>query len=81
MFKFGSDFLDTKMGAINTAVLITSSLTMAWGVTCAQRGQRTIRLHGGIGTGGEYHAPSCRGEPPRAGACHLVAVHRMLTPR
>ncbi len=40
MFKFGSDFLDTKMGAINTAVLITSSLTMAWGVTCAQRGQR-----------------------------------------
>ena len=37
LFKFGSEFLDTKMGAINTVVLILSSLTMAWGVTCAQR--------------------------------------------
>ena len=37
LFKFGSQFLDTKMGAINTVVLILSSLTMAWGVTCAQR--------------------------------------------
>jgi len=37
LFKFGSEFLDTTMGAINTVVLILSSLTMAWGVTCAQR--------------------------------------------
>jgi cytochrome c oxidase subunit 3 len=41
MFKYGSQFLDTTMGAINTAVLILSSLTMAWGVTCAQKGQQT----------------------------------------
>ncbi|MHC4876174.1 MAG: cytochrome c oxidase subunit 3 family protein, partial [Planctomycetota bacterium] len=33
MFKFGSTFLDTTMGAINTAVLIASSLTMAAAVT------------------------------------------------
>jgi cytochrome c oxidase subunit 3 len=36
MFRFGSEFLDTKMGAINTAVLILSSLTMATAVTMAQ---------------------------------------------
>jgi cytochrome c oxidase subunit 3 len=45
LFKFGSKFLDTKMGAINTAVLILSSLTMAWGVTAAQQNkQRLLRL-------------------------------------
>jgi len=37
MFKFGSEFLDTTMGAVNTAVLIASSLTMATAVTMAQR--------------------------------------------
>jgi len=41
LFKYGSQFLETKWGAINTCVLILSSLTMAWGVTCAQKGQRT----------------------------------------
>ena len=40
LFKFGSQYLDTTMGAINTVVLILSSLTMAWAVTCAQRGNR-----------------------------------------
>ena len=40
MFKFGSQFLDTKLGAINTAVLILSSLTMAAAVTMAQRNKR-----------------------------------------
>jgi cytochrome c oxidase subunit 3 len=40
MFKFGSQFLNTWMGAINTAVLITSSLTMATAVTMAQLNRR-----------------------------------------
>jgi cytochrome c oxidase subunit 3 len=40
LFKFGSQYLNTTMGAINTVVLILSSLTMAWAVTCAQRGNR-----------------------------------------
>ena len=39
LFQFGSKYLDTTMGAINTAVLIASSLTMAWGVTAAQQGK------------------------------------------
>ena len=32
LFKAGAKFLDWKMGAVNTVVLITSSLTMALGV-------------------------------------------------
>ena len=36
MFAYGSQYLDTKMGAINTVVLIVSSLTMAWAVRAAQ---------------------------------------------
>jgi cytochrome c oxidase subunit 3 len=40
LFKYGSQFLDTKWGAINTAVLITSSLTMAAAVTAAQKSRR-----------------------------------------
>ena len=41
LFKFGSQFLDTTLGAINTAVLILSSLTMAAAVSMAQRGRKT----------------------------------------
>ncbi len=37
IFDVGQHFLDVKMGAINTAVLITSSFTMALGVWCAQK--------------------------------------------
>lgn len=40
MFRFGSRYLNTTMGAINTAVLIASSLTMAAAVTMAQRNKR-----------------------------------------
>ncbi len=36
LFEYGSKFLDTKMGAINTGVLILSSMTMAMAVTYAQ---------------------------------------------
>ena len=40
LFKFGSEFLDTTWGAINTVVLIASSFTMAFAVTAAQRGNQ-----------------------------------------
>ena len=39
LFGYGAKFLDWMLGAINTVVLITSSFTMAWAVTAAQRGQ------------------------------------------
>ena len=39
IFADGHHFLNTTLGAVNTAVLIFSSLTMAWAVRCAQKGQ------------------------------------------
>jgi cytochrome c oxidase subunit 3 len=36
VFLWAHHLLDTKLGAINTVVLLTSSLTMAWAVRCAQ---------------------------------------------
>ena len=39
-FHLGSHALDIKLGGINTAVLITSSLTMAMAVWAAQTGRR-----------------------------------------
>ncbi len=40
IFVYAHQFLDKYLGALNTCVLIFSSLTMAWGVRCAQLGQR-----------------------------------------
>jgi cytochrome c oxidase subunit III len=40
IFVYAHQFLDKNLGAINTAVLIFSSLTMAWGVRCAQIDQQ-----------------------------------------
>lgn len=40
IFSYAAQFLDSKMGGINTVVLICSSLTAAWSVRCAQLGQR-----------------------------------------
>ena len=40
VFVGASVHLDTKMGAINTGVLLLSSLTAAWAVRCAQLGNR-----------------------------------------
>ncbi|MHC4100741.1 MAG: cytochrome c oxidase subunit 3 family protein [Planctomycetota bacterium] len=40
LFKYGSQSLNTALGAINTVVLIASSLTMAAAVTMAQQGRR-----------------------------------------
>jgi cytochrome c oxidase subunit 3 len=45
VFEFAHQYLDKTLGAINTLVLITSSLTMAWGVRLAQLGnQRSLIL-------------------------------------
>jgi len=40
IFEVGAKFLNTYLGAVNTCVLLLSSLTMAWGVRCAQLGKR-----------------------------------------
>jgi cytochrome c oxidase subunit 3 len=40
IFLYAERFLDKTLGALNTCVLIVSSLTMAWGVRCAQLGKR-----------------------------------------
>jgi cytochrome c oxidase subunit 3 len=40
VFIYAHQYLDKYLGAINTGVLIVSSLTMAWGVRCAQLGQQ-----------------------------------------
>jgi cytochrome c oxidase subunit III len=66
VFAFAHQFLNRTLGAVNTLVLITSSLTMAWGVRAAQLGnQKSLRwllavtLIGGYGFLGikaiEYH--------------------------
>ncbi|MDB5358656.1 MAG: ctaE [Phycisphaerales bacterium] len=45
VFQYAHQFLNRTLGAVNTVVLITSSLTMAWGVRCAQLGQqRALRI-------------------------------------
>ena len=56
LFEYGAKFLDWKLGATNTVVLIASSFTMAWAVTAAQRGQIKlmnillfITFFGGVG--------------------------------
>lgn len=40
IFGYAHRYLDKTLGAINTAVLICSSFTMAWAVRCAQLGRR-----------------------------------------
>lgn len=40
IFIYAYQYLDKNLGALNTAVLIFSSLTMAWAVRCAQLDQR-----------------------------------------
>jgi len=40
VFEYASQYLDKYLGGMNTVVLIFSSLTMAWGVRCAQLGQK-----------------------------------------
>jgi cytochrome c oxidase subunit 3 len=42
VFEYAHQYLDRRLGAINTIILITSSLTMAWGVRAAQMGNRKL---------------------------------------
>lgn len=42
VFNLASEFLDTTLGAMNTIVLLFSSLTMAWAVRAAQLEQRKL---------------------------------------
>ena len=42
IFAYADHFLDRRLGAINTAVLIFSSFTIAWAVRAAQLGQRRL---------------------------------------
>jgi cytochrome c oxidase subunit III len=42
IFEWAHRFLDKTLGAINTMVLITSSLTMAWAVRAAQKNQKRL---------------------------------------
>jgi len=44
IFHYGHRFLDVRLGAINTVVLICSSLTMAWAVRAAQLGQKALLI-------------------------------------
>jgi cytochrome c oxidase subunit 3 len=56
VFIWGHEFLDKRLGGINTVILLCSSLTMAWSVRAAQLGQRkllvlllSLTLLGGFG--------------------------------
>jgi len=40
IFIYAHQFLDKKLGGINTVILLCSSLTMAWAVRCAQLGKQ-----------------------------------------
>lgn len=40
VFRYAHRYLDVPLGAINTTILIFSSLTMAWAVRCSQLGNR-----------------------------------------
>ncbi len=40
LFAYGHHFLDWRLGTLNTVVLISSSLSAAWAVRCAQLGDR-----------------------------------------
>ena len=42
VFEGCSQFLNTKLGAINTGVLLFSSFTIAWAVRCAQKEQHKL---------------------------------------
>lgn len=42
VFEYAHQYLNKTLGAVNTLVLITSSLTMAWGVRAAQLGKTKL---------------------------------------
>lgn len=42
VFLYAHHYLDKNLGALNTAILLISSFTMAWGVRAAQLGQKRL---------------------------------------
>src|SRR5687767_1464742 len=44
VFHWSHYFLDTRLGALNTCVLLLSSLSAAWAVRAAKLGQRRVLL-------------------------------------
>ncbi len=50
LFQYAHHFLDWRLGATNTVVLIGSSLSAAWSVRCAQLGRRRALLATLLGT-------------------------------
>jgi cytochrome c oxidase subunit 3 len=44
VFAYAHYFLDTELGALNTCILLVSSLTAAWAVRSAQRGNRRMLM-------------------------------------
>ncbi|MFT3787488.1 MAG: hypothetical protein QM770_15185 [Tepidisphaeraceae bacterium] len=44
VYLYAHSALQTNLGAINTAILLASSFTMAWGVRAAQLGQRSLMI-------------------------------------
>jgi cytochrome c oxidase subunit 3 len=44
LFRYAHHFLDWRLGALNTAVLVASSLSAAWAVRAAQLGRRRAVL-------------------------------------
>jgi cytochrome c oxidase subunit 3 len=44
VFVYAHYHLDTNMGAVNTTVLLVSSLTAAWAVRCAQKRQKSALM-------------------------------------
>ena len=42
VFEYAHQYLNKNLGALNTLILITSSLTMAWGVRAAQLGKTKL---------------------------------------
>ena len=44
VFEYAHQYLNRWLGATNTIVLITSSLTMAWGVRAAQMGNKKLLM-------------------------------------
>jgi cytochrome c oxidase subunit 3 len=50
IFVYAHRFLDTRLGALNTAVLILSSLTAAWAVRAAQLDKRRVLVFNLVAT-------------------------------
>ena len=71
-FEYAHSFLEVKYGLINTIVLITSSLTMAWGVRCASLNQKE-RAQAVLG----LNASRCLRLPRR----EVHRVHQQVQPR